>query len=150
MKKFFYLLFLVATLTGCSEDEINYDAQNEAEIAKYIADNNLTAQKTASGLYYIITKQGSGTENPKSSSNVKMYYKGYFTNGTVFDESTASGVDFTLSNLVPGFSEGAQLLTEGGEATLLIPSRLGYGTNSVGSISAGSVLIFDVKLIKIN
>lgn len=151
MKKIFFALLLILSI-GCSNDGevINYDAQNEAEIAKYISDNDLTVKKTTSGLYYIITSEGSGTEKPKSNSNVKMYYKGYFTNGTIFDESASTGVNYNLNLLIPGFSEGMQLLTEGGKATLIIPSRLGYGNKSIGSIPEGSVLIFDVKLIAIN
>lgn len=150
MKKILLALTLLISI-GCSNEEvINYDAQNEAEIIKYIEDNNLDAKKTTSGLYYVITKEGTGTTKPTATSNVKVHYKGYFTNKNVFDQSKTTGVDFNLNQLVAGFSEGIQLLTKDGEATLLIPSRLAYGNNSVGSIPAGSVLIFDVKLIAIN
>lgn len=152
MKKIIYLLVLVFSI-GCSSDEssIDIDAQNEAEITQYLTDKNLTAQKTASGLYYIITKQGSGMEKPTSNSEVTVFYEGFFTNGKIFDKSkTSAGTDFGLNEVVSGFSEGLQLLTEGGEARLILPSRLGYGSRGSGSIPPGSVILFDVKLIKIN
>lgn len=151
MKKFLSLIVLLVVIASCSEEKsIDYTAKNEAEIAKYIKDNNLTAEKTSSGLYYVITKKGAGVTRPSASSNVKVYYKGYFTNGNVFDKSDTSGVNFDLNRLVPGFSEGIRLLTKGGEATLIIPSRLAYGNRATGSIPAGAVLVFDVKLIEIN
>lgn len=134
---------------ACSEEKtINYDAQNETEIKNYLSKNKLDAKKTASGLYYVVKTEGTG-KRPSSSANVTCYYKGYFTNGVVFDKSDSDGIDFNLSRLISGFSEGITLLKEGSEATLLIPSRLGYGTSGSRGVAPGSVLIFDVKLIKI-
>lgn len=147
------LLLLVAAFFSCSpdsqtieQDTTDYTKKNEEDILSYLDRNNLTAEKTDSGLYYIINNQGSG-EFPNANSEVNMDYKGYFFNGNTFDENT----DFTynLQGLIPGFSEGVQLLKEGGDITLLIPSALGYGSTGIGIIPPNSVILFDVKLNEI-
>lgn len=150
-----YIILLVSTIlfTSCLSDNSidipNYDAINESDIQDYISKNNLTPTQSTSGLYYIITKEGTGNL-PVISSNVTVDYKGYLLDGTVFDQSSAGGATFDLNRLIAGFAEGMTYVKEGGEATLIIPSRLGYGISSVGAIPAGSVLLFDVKLISIN
>lgn len=150
MKKIIILLLSITILSCASDnDEVNYDAQNETDILKYLSDNDLSAEKTASGLYYIIKNIGTGNQ-PTSNSNVTTYYKGYLLDGTVFDKSNASGATFNLNQLIPGFSEGMQLLKEGGKATLIIPSRLAYGNRGSGSIKPGAVIVFDVQLFSIN
>ncbi|MGB0886121.1 MAG: FKBP-type peptidyl-prolyl cis-trans isomerase, partial [Chitinophagales bacterium] len=111
--------------------------------------NNLTAQKTSSGLHYIINNAGTGTQ-ATSSDNVTVVYKGYFTNGSVFDESDASGISFNLQNVIKGWTEGIPLFKEGGNGVLLIPSSLAYGNSGKGSVPGGAVLVFDVKLISVN
>jgi FKBP-type peptidyl-prolyl cis-trans isomerase FkpA len=146
-----YALFaLVLTLfISCSGDkEVDYVAKNEKEIVDYIAKNNLTAQKSSSGLYYVIKEAGDGAK-PTSSSIVTVAYKGYYTDGDVFDESSASGITFPLQNVIKGWTEGIPLFKEGGSGTLLIPSHLGYGSNDSNGIPGGSVLAFDVKLISV-
>lgn len=121
----------------------------EDEILQYLNDKDLTAQKSNSGLYYIINKQGDG-KSATSTSNVTVSYKGYFTNGTVFDESTATGVTFNLQQVIDGWKEGITYFNEGGEGILLIPPHLGYGYTDRTGIPAGSVLIFEIKLISVN
>lgn len=146
MKKIL-LLFISILFFSCSDDEMNYDAQNETDIQAYLTTNNLTAQKTASGLYYIISNLGTG-DFPTSSSNVTLGYKGYFLDGKVFDQSASA--TFNLSGVVPGFREGVKLLKKGGSGAFILPSRLGYGNNGSGSIPGGAVIIFDIDLIQIN
>ncbi|WP_366915394.1 FKBP-type peptidyl-prolyl cis-trans isomerase [uncultured Polaribacter sp.] len=126
----------------------SFEAENEAAILKYIEDNNLTATKTASGLYYVVNNEGTGSQ-PTATSNVTVDYKGYFLNGTVFDESTSSA-SFNLSRVIPGWTEGLQFFKKGGDGVLLIPYTLGYGTSGTGTIPGYSVLVFDVKLISVN
>lgn len=121
----------------------------EDEILQYLSEKDLTAEKSASGLYYIISKQGEG-KPALSSSNVTVSYKGYFTNGTVFDQSTATGVSFNLQQVIDGWKEGITYFNEGGEGILLIPPHLGYGYTDRTGIPAGSVLIFEIKLISVN
>lgn len=123
---------------------VNYDT----EIQNYLLDNDLTAQQSASGLYYTIDEEGEG-EQPTLTDNVTVSYKGYLTDGTVFDENIA-GANFNLGNLIPGFSEGITYLKEGGSGTLYIPADLGYGNSAVDIIPGGSVIIFDVELISVN
>jgi len=150
------LIALVLTLfMSCAKDKteitesIDYVATNEKEIVDYIAKNKLTATKTDSGLYYVVNEAGTGKQ-PTASSNVTVAYKGYFTNGSIFDQSNASGISFGLNQVIRGWTEGIPYFKEGGNGVLLIPSHLGYGSNGSGPIPGGSVLIFDVKLIKVN
>lgn len=144
------ILFITIILFSCQDDDsnINYDKQNETDIVNYISTNNLTAQKTASGLYYVIDNPGQGAQ-PSINSTVRVSYKGYFTNGEVFDQSNASGISFGLQQVIQGWTEGIQLFKEGGSGKLLIPSRLGYGSKDNRSIPGGSVLIFDITLLEV-
>jgi FKBP-type peptidyl-prolyl cis-trans isomerase FkpA len=148
MKSYITLIFAVLLLTSCSKDTIS-EPQTEADILKYIADNNLNATKTDSGLYYVINNEGNGIR-PTGTSNVTVAYKGYFLNGTTFDQSNSSGVSFGLNQVIAGWTEGIQLFKEGGDGILLVPYNLGYGGSNYNGIPGGSVLIFDVKLISVN
>ena len=140
------VLVFEITLTAVYAD---YEAENEATILKYIEDNNLNATRTDSGLYYVVNNEGTGTQ-PTSTSNVTVAYKGYFLDGTVFDESDSDGIPFGLNQVITGWTEGIQLFKEGGDGILLIPYTLGYGINGSGAIPGASVLIFDVKLNSVN
>lgn len=122
---------------------------NDADIQSYLTENDLNATKTDSGLYYLIDKLGTGSK-PAVNSTVTVAYKGYFLDGTVFDESSPSGIPFRLNGVIPGWTEGIQLFREGGEGTLIVPYELGYGLAGRGSIPGGAVLVFDIKLIKVN
>lgn len=146
------LLFVLAIIlfTSCSkEKEIDYVAKNEEDIIAYIAKNNLNAQKSTSGLYYVINETGTGAQ-PTSTSNVKVAYKGYFTNGSVFDASSAAGITFNLQQVIKGWTEGITYYKEGGNGILLVPAHLGYGNNDYSTIPGGSVLIFEINLISVN
>ena len=140
---------------SCSNDNnteqaiIDYTAQNEKEIVAYIEKHNLTAQKTASGLYYVINEEGTG-EQPTVNSNVTVAYKGYFTDGKIFDQSDAKGITIGLQKVIKGWTEGITYFKEGGSGVLLIPSHLGYGATGTRGIPGGSVLVFDIHLISIN
>lgn len=102
---------------------------------------------TASGLQYKITKEGSGKQ-PQASDEVTVDYTGKLIDGTVFD--SGKGISFPLNGVIPGWTEGLQLLKEGSEATLYIPSELAYGPRQAGEkILPNSTLVFDVKLIKV-
>ena len=107
---------------------------------------------TASGLKYIVLKQGSG-EKPVATSNVKVHYAGTLTNGTEFDSSIKRGepIDFNLNQVIPGWTEGLQLMPEGSKYKFYIPYHLAYGERAMGGvIPAKSDLIFEVELLKIN
>ena len=151
MKKYISIL-LVLILSSCLNTESDNIPENvnqtEADIIQYIEDNNLTAQRSDTGLYYIITEQGNGA-TPDNNSNVTVSYKGYFLNGSVFDQSNSTGITFNLQQVIKGWTEGITYFNEGGEGILLVPSQLGYGSNYYKGIPGGSVLIFDIKLINV-
>lgn len=148
MKQLIFLLFIIL-FTSCSNDnDTDFTQQTEADITKYIAENNLNAIRSNTGLYYVINNEGTGSR-PIRSSNVTVAYKGYFLDGTVFDQS-ANGISFGLNQVIAGWTEGITYFKEGGEGILLVPSNLGYGNAGKGSIPGGAVLIFDIKLIRVN
>lgn len=117
----------------------------KAYLAKY---NGLNMQFTPSGIYYQVTRDGNG-RFPKTTDKVKVNYKGALLDGSVFDQND-SGIEFFLNQVIAGWTEGMQLVDEGGAITLLIPSYLAYGPRAVGGvIPANSVLRFDVDLVEI-
>ena len=144
MSRILIIVLSVFFLFSCKKD---IDELNREEIEKFIGEYNLSASSTASGLYYVIDEEGTGAR-PNSNSEVKVKYNGYFTDGKLFDQST-SGITFNLQGVIPGWTEGIPLFKEGGRGMLLIPSKLGYGDRTVGSIPPNSVLIFDIELIKV-
>jgi len=150
MKNTLFILVLML-LSSCSKDPqpIDYVTKNDQDIQAYIAEHNLEAQKSSSGLYYVIDELGDGAQ-PTATSNVTVAYKGYFLNGNVFDQSNAEGVTFNLRQVIPGWTEGITYFKEGGSGMLLVPAHLGYGNNNYRSIPGGSVLIFDINLISAN
>lgn len=155
-----YLLTSLLALTlfiSCNSDKekntvpqkTDYTVENEKEITDYIAKNKLAAVKSDSGLYYVINEPGTGAQ-PSSTSNVTVAYKGYYTNGKTFDQSSEAGLSFGLNQVIKGWTEGITYFKEGGSGILLVPSHLGYGSFDYNGIPGGSVLVFDVKLIKVN
>jgi len=149
--KYFYLCLISAFLIGCSKEDDSSNslyASNDAEIIAYLEANSIAATKTGSGLYYFISKQGTG-QSPRQSSAVRVAYKGYFTSGRIFDQSNSAGISFSLNQVIAGWTEGLTYFKEGGEGKLFIPSNLGYGDLGYGSIPGGSVLVFDIKLIEV-
>ena len=143
-------LFSIAfLLVGCAKKKMREQAETDEKIIQdYIVANDLTAKSTESGLYYVINEEGTG-EECNAFSTVKVAYKGYLPDGTVFDESSEEGVSFGLQNVIAGWTEGIPFFKEGGDGVLLIPSALGYGNRKVGSIPKNSVLIFEVNLIEV-
>jgi FKBP-type peptidyl-prolyl cis-trans isomerase FkpA len=150
LSAFFALtLFISCNSSDTEPKKTDYTVENEKEITDYIAKNNLKATKSSSGLYYVINEPGTGAQ-PMATSNVTVAYKGYYTNGKTFDQSTDAGIAFPLNQVIKGWTEGIAYFKEGGSGVLLIPSHLGYGSYDYNGIPGGSVLLFDVKLIKVN
>lgn len=107
---------------------------------------------TASGLQYIVEKEGTGAQ-PTAEDEVTVHYTGKLLSGQVFDSSVNRGepATFPLNRVIPGWTEGVQLMKEGAKYTFFIPSDLAYGPQGVpGAIPPHSTLIFDVELIKVN
>lgn len=130
------------------EKEAKERAALNAEALKEFANGTTTA----SGLKYIVLKEGTGAM-PTATSNVKVHYTGTLTNGKVFDSSVQRGepIDFGLNQVIKGWTEGLQLMKEGAKYKFFIPYNLAYGDRAMGSaIPAKSDLIFEVELLKIN
>ena len=110
------------------------------------------AKKTESGLVYVSLEEGSGAQ-PKSTDRVTVHYTGSVISGEVFDSSVKRGepATFGLNQVIPGWTEGLQMMKVGGKARLVIPSELCYGNSPPpgGIIKPGSTLIFEVELIDI-
>lgn len=107
--------------------------------------------ETASGLRYRILRKGTG-EPPKATDQVEVHYVGTLDDGSEFDSSYRRGAttSFFLSEVIPGWTEGLQLVQPGGMIELQVPSELGYGRNGVsGSIPPGATLHFKVELFEI-
>jgi FKBP-type peptidyl-prolyl cis-trans isomerase len=129
--------------------------KDDAVLQEYMKKNNLTGmKKTASGLYYQITKAGTGP-SAKSGQTVSVNYLGTTLNGKEFDSSAKHGgkpFDFPLGQgqVIPGWDEGIALLNKGSKAILLIPSTLAYGQRGAGAdIPADSPLRFEVELVEV-
>jgi FKBP-type peptidyl-prolyl cis-trans isomerase FkpA len=148
MKKIVILIILLPLFVTCKKKKtIDQPAIDKDIITSYISSHQLNAVATGSGLYYVIKTQGTGS-NPAANSNVTVVYKGYFTSGGVFDQSSSTGLNINLSSVIEGWKEGIPYFKKGGgKGILLIPSALGYGSQATASIPANSVLIFDIELL---
>ena len=134
------------------------EAENSKVIIKagedYLAANEKRpgVVKTPSGLQYEVIKLGVG-EKPKAEDNVTVHYHGTLIDGTVFDSSVDRGepASFSLNQVIPGWTEGVQLMNTGSKYKFYIPYSLGYGEQGAGGIiKPYSTLIFEVELISIN
>jgi peptidyl-prolyl cis-trans isomerase A (cyclophilin A) len=128
--------------------------EEAAAIAKLAAEKAKVEFKnfTPSGLGYVVITEGTGNK-PVATSNVKVHYTGTFLDGKVFDSSVQRGtpIDFGLNQVIPGWTEGVQLMKEGSKYKFYIPYALAYGEQGYpGAIPPKSDLIFEVELIKIN
>ncbi|MFN3195858.1 MAG: FKBP-type peptidyl-prolyl cis-trans isomerase [Chlorobiota bacterium] len=124
------------------------------ETANQFLEKNKTAEgvkTTASGLQYKVLKEGNGV-SPKATDNVKVHYHGTLIDGKVFDSSVERGqpAEFPLNRVIPGWTEGLQLMKKGAKYRFFIPPGLAYGAQGAGSIGPNSLLIFDVELIDVN
>lgn len=129
----------------------------EEKAAKMAAASELVKKEftntTPSGLKYIVIKEGLGKMPSSPSTNVTVHYTGTFLDGKVFDSSVERGqpIDFNLNQVIPGWTEGVQLMKEGAQYKFYIPYQLAYGEKGYpGAIPPMSDLIFEVELIKVN
>lgn len=128
--------------------------ENKIKGKQFLADNlekDPDVRQTPSGLQYKVVKEGKG-KSPKATDVVLVHYTGKLTDGTVFDSSIQRGepISFPLNGVIAGWTEGLQLMKEGSEYILYIPSELAYGDQDNGPIPGGSTLVFQVQLIEIN
>jgi FKBP-type peptidyl-prolyl cis-trans isomerase len=107
--------------------------------------------KTASGLQYEVVKPGTG-KRPSATDSVTVHYVGWLTNGSRFDTSYSTGqpASFALNGVIKGWTEGVQLMQEGGIYKFVIPANLAYGEQGAGSdIPPNSTLVFQIELISV-
>jgi len=141
-------------------------AKDTVAIDDFLKAKNVVAQKTNSGLRYIITKAGQG-ENAQSSQKVKINYSGYLMNGKYFDTSIEADakknnvftegrpyspleVNVGQQQVIPGWEEAMQLMNKGSKMTVYIPSTLAYGSQPRGDvIKENSILVFDMEMVDI-
>ena len=145
----------------CNQVVMNYIEKAKAEKAAaakmqgqaFLAENKTKpgVVTTASGLQYLILKDGSGPK-PAVTDKVKCDYEGKLIDGTIFDSSIKSGkpIEFAVNGVIKGWTEALQLMNTGSKWRLFIPSELAYGDQQMGTdIKPGSTLIFDVDLLEI-
>lgn len=125
-------------------------AQQDQEIQNFLKEKGWKAEKTPTGLYYIIEQKGKGP-NAKAGDSVTVRYTGTLMNGKVFDSNTNEGITFPLGmqRVIPGWDQGFTLFNTGTKAKLIIPSKLAYADRDMGAIPPNSVLVFDVEVMKI-
>jgi FKBP-type peptidyl-prolyl cis-trans isomerase len=138
------------------QQDIMNKRNNQVEVEKamgrkFLEDNRNKdgVHVTESGLQYKVINEGSGAK-PTATSKVTVHYKGSLLDGTVFDSTEKSGqpISFPLDRVIPGWTEGLQLMSPGAKYIFYIPSELGYGDNGApGAIPGGATLIFEVELI---
>ncbi|MBI1238371.1 MAG: hypothetical protein GC199_03405 [Alphaproteobacteria bacterium] len=142
--------FAFAAPAGAEEGTLPDELSLEANAA-YLAANGAKegVQTTATGLQYRAIREGTGAL-PGATSNVTVHYTGTLIDGSQFDSSRGGPpVSFPLNRVIPGWTEGLQLMREGGVAELVIPAKLGYGSQGAGgAIPPNQVLVFEVELIK--
>lgn len=174
MKKLFYfavILGFAGAMAACSGKKTS-EAENDTygadeEVVEEIATDSVAARfrddkykgetatdstfvTTASGLKYMVLKEGTG-KTPGPTDNVTVHYTGRLLDGTVFDSSVERGepATFPLNGVIAGWTEGLQLMKEGAKYVFYIPTDLAYGSRGGGPIPPYSDLIFEVELIKV-
>jgi FKBP-type peptidyl-prolyl cis-trans isomerase len=144
---------ILAGITVFSIANATTPEENKAQGAAFLAENakKPNIKTTASGLQYEVLTPGTGTKSPSATDNVTVHYKGTTLDGNEFDSSYSRGepATFPLNQVIPGWTEGVQLMTEGAKYRFYIPSELAYGERGTGPIGPNATLIFDVELIKI-
>lgn len=157
IKAIFFGITLLFAFTSKAQDATQA-AKDEATLKAYFAKNKIKATRTPSGLYYVIHKKGSGA-NAQKGQMVSMKYMGKFLDGKMFDGNmddkynlTRNALNFKIGvgQVIAGWDEGILLLNPGTQATLYIPSGIGYGPGGRGPIPPNSIMMFDVELISVN
>ena len=127
--------------------------KNKKEGEAFLAENKKKEGVTTlpSGLQYVILAEGTGKQ-PKATDTVTVQYRGTLIDGTEFDSSYKRGqpATFTLNQVIKGWTEGVQLMKEGGKIRLFVPSELAYGDRGAGAqIGPNAALVFEVELLSV-
>ncbi len=147
MKKFFILTLLTFSLSACKTYNEKDLQQFDVKIQHYLKNHHLEMERTNSGLYYHIEKEGEG-EFIKFTDVVSFKYKGRLLDGTVFDEASKP-VTFEIKQLIGAWKEMMLYLKPGGKAQLIAPPQLGYGDRDLDDIPPHSILIFDIEVVEV-
>lgn len=168
MKYTLIILSLALALASCKKNKSTAcestpgttvaSVAEEMMVQKYLDSMSITnaVELEGSGMYYVIDTPGN-SKKPGQCSNVTLKYKGYYRNGSVFDQTTGTNTaTFTLNMLVEGWKRGIPLIGEGGYIRLFIPPSLGYGLSGYLNPNTGqyyilpnAVLVFEVKLVSV-
>ena len=126
---------------------LELEMKSKTDLEKYLTDNKINTKPTASGLYYIETKKGSG---PKVfiSDTVSVYYKGMFLDGTVFNDNTKEPkpIEFPVQGLIPAWQEAIPMMNVGTKVKLICPPQVAYGARGNEGIPPYSNLIFEIEV----
>lgn len=151
--RFSFALATSLCLVGCNQPtQSSSDGNVTAPASTATATPSGEMITTASGLKYQVLKQGTGTVSPKATDTVKVHYHGTLLNGTVFDSSVQRGEpsSFPLNRVIPGWTEGLQLMKVGDKFRFEIPGNLAYGeAGRPPVIPPNSTLVFEVELLGI-
>jgi len=145
--------FQMELQTKQQERQMRDMEKNKTAGDKFLAENKTKPGviTTPSGLQYIVIKEGTGKQ-PSAEQTVKVHYHGTLLNGKVFDSSVDRGqpIEFPLNRVIPGWTEGVQLMKEGAKYKFFIPGNLAYGPNGAPpTIGPNETLIFEVELIEV-
>ena len=144
--------FVAKRRTAAEADRQSMGATNAAEGDKFLLENRTKegVQITDSGLQYKVLEMGDGAL-PAATDKVTVHYRGTLLNGEEFDSSYARGepVSFALNQVIPGWTEGVQLMPVGSKFMFYIPPNLAYGPSGGGPIGPNATLIFQVELMGI-
>lgn len=126
------------------------DAYEDNLIKEFLASKNITAVKHPEGFYYQIISPGTGPSINSAVAGIEVLYQGRLLSGTIFDQSTGTtAVALNIGSVIQGWRIGVPLIKQGGKIRLIIPSRLGYGGDTLPNIPANSILDFDIELVKV-
>ena len=140
-------------MTEIKNKAMNSEKEAASKFENWIKTTYPAAQKTASGLYYVVDRQGEGAQ-AVAGKTVSVHYSGKLIDGREFDNSYSRNepIEFKLGigQVIPGWDEGIALMKEGAKYKLIIPSELGYGKRGAGGvIPPNATLIFDTELMKV-
>ncbi len=143
--KLLSLFLLVGFWSSCNDEEL-YDSEigYDQSMKNYMDAKGWIGLPTVDGMYYVIEEPG-GTAKPTSTSDVRVNYKGYYTDDVVFDSN--DDIEFNLQNVIEGWTIGIPKFGIGGKGHLLIPPNLGYKGYTGGGVRDKSILIFDIELL---
>lgn len=134
-----------------NDSNVTAPASETANVQAYLTSNGISATLHPSGFFYKIIQAGTGNAVVNLCSNITIKYSGKLANGTVFDFTPAGETrTFILGKLIVGWQKGIPLISSGGKISLYIPPSLGYGSVTVGTIPANSILIFDIELVGVS